>query len=176
VAKKLNEEGLWTFALKSLGQRAQTTGELRTKLRLRAEESVDVEATLAKLKEYGMLDDRRFAETFATSRVENQGFGKARILRDLRQRRVAPALAEKTIETVFTGRDEIALIEDFVRRKYRSASRENLFQEDKDLASAFRRLRMAGFASGNIIRVLKRFAREPELLDGLADAEDEPNV
>ena len=177
MVKKLNEEALWTFALKSLGQRAQTLGELRTKLRLRAEESVDVEATLSKLKEYGMLDDRRFAETFATSRIENQGFGKARVLRDLRQRRVAPALAEKTIENVFSGRDEIALIEEYIRRKYRSAPRQNLFQEDKDLASAFRRLRLAGFSSGNVIRVLKRFARDPDLLDGLAETEDDvPNA
>jgi regulatory protein len=172
VLKKLDASKLWDYALKSAGQRAQTLGEMRTKLRRRAERVEDVEATLAKMQEYKLLDDGRFAETFATSRLENQGFGKARALRDLRQRRVAPALAEKAVERVYAESDEIALIEEYVRRKYRSASRETLFQEDKDLASAFRRLRLAGFSSGKIVAVLKRFAKNPDLLDGLVEGDD----
>jgi regulatory protein len=169
VLKKLDAGRLWDYALKSAGHRAQTTGEIRTKLRARAANPDDVEVTLAKMKEYGLLDDGRFAETFATARLENQGFGKARALRDLRQRRVAPALAEKAVERAYAESDEIALIEDYVRRKYRSAERETLFQEDKDLASAFRRLRLAGFSSGKIVTVLKRFAKNPDLLDGLEE-------
>jgi SOS response regulatory protein OraA/RecX len=70
--------------------------------------------------------------------------------------------------------NEEALIEEFVRRKYRLASRENLFQEDKDLASAYRRLVRAGFRTGDILRVLKRFARDPELLDNFEPPPAEP--
>ena len=172
VLKKLDAARLWDYALKSVGYRAQTASELRAKLYRRAERPEDVDATLAKLKEYGMLDDSRFAVTFATSRLENRGFGKARALRDLRQRRVAPALAEKAVAQVYAESDEIALIEDYIRKKYRSASRETLFREDKDLASAFRRLRLAGFGPGRIVQVLKRFANNPDLLDGL----DEPEI
>ncbi|MCU1262643.1 MAG: regulatory protein RecX [Bryobacterales bacterium] len=171
MLKKLDADRLWDYALKAVGQRAQTIGELRTKLRARAADPADIENTLAKLKEYGMLDDRRFAENFAAARLENQGFGKARALRDLRQRRVAPAVAEKAVERAYAESDEIALIEEYVRRKYRSTPRETLFQEDKDLASAFRRLRLAGFSSGKIVQVLKRFAKNPDLLDGLTETE-----
>jgi regulatory protein len=176
VLKKLDTSKLWDYALKSVGQRAQTAGEIRAKLRARAERAEDVDTTLAKLKEYGMLDDKRFAETFAASRLENQGFGQARALRDLRQRRVAPELAEKAVAQVYAESDEIALIEDYVRRKYRSAARETLFQEDKALASAFRRLRLAGFSSGKIVLVLKRFAKNPDLLDGWTDLDADPFV
>jgi hypothetical protein len=63
----------------------------------------------------------------------------------------------------------VALIEAFLRRKYRSVTLDVFLAEPKNLASAYRRLRLAGFASGNSLRVLKRFAREPELLDGLED-------
>ena len=52
-----------------------------------------------------------------------------------------------------------------MRRHYRSASRDNLFKGEKELASAYRKLLRAGFSSGNIVRVLKRFARDPDLLD-----------
>lgn len=169
VIKKLDAAKLWDYALKSMGSRAQTSGEIRSKLRLRAERAEDIETTLAKLKEYGMLNDQRFAETFATSRLENRGFGKTRALRDLQQRRVAPGLAAKAVEQVYAETDEVALIEEYIRKKYRSAERETLFQEAKDLASAFRRLRLAGFNSGKIVQVLKRFAKDPELLDGLAE-------
>ncbi len=169
VIKKLDAAKLWDYALKSMGSRAQTSGEIRAKLRLRAERAEDVETTLAKLKEYGMLNDARFAEMFATSRLENRGFGKTRALRDLQQRRVAPGLAAKAVEQVYAETDEVALIEEYIRKKYRSAERETLFQEAKDLASAFRRLRLAGFNSGKIVQVLKRFAKDPELLDGLAE-------
>lgn len=158
--------------MKSAGARAQSTGEMRAKLLRRAERASDVDSTIAKLKEYGFLDDRRYAESFASARLENDGFGKQRALRDLAQRRIAPAVAAIAVEEAYTGRDEIALIEAFIRRRYRNADREKLFQQDKELASAFRRLRVAGFQTGNIIRVLKQFASNPEMLDG-ADLADE---
>jgi regulatory protein len=173
VLKKLDANKLWDYALKSVGSRAQSAGEIRGKLRGRAERAEDVDTTLAKLKEYGLLDDARFAEAFAAARLENRGFGKDRALRDLRQRRVAPTLAEKAVAQVYAETDEIALIENYVHRKYRGAARESLFREEKDLASAFRRLRLAGFSSGKIVQVLKRFAKNPDLLDGWIDSETE---
>ena len=172
MVKKLDKEKLWSYALRSMGNRAQTTSEIRAKLKLRALEPADVEEALGKLKDYGMLDDRRFAETFAQSKLENHGFGKGRALRDLQVRRVAPALAEQTVQKLYAERDELQLIEAYIRRKYRTAAREDLFQEEKDMASAFRRLRLAGFSSGNVVTVLKRFAAKPELLDGFEETED----
>ena len=82
---------------------------------------------------------------------------------DLRRRRVAPALAQTVVDKTYKNVDEAALIEEFIRRKYRDAPREDLFRDDKQLASAYRRLLRAGFGSGNIIRALKRFAANPEL-------------
>jgi regulatory protein len=170
--KPIDREGLWTYALKVLGGRAYSTGELREKLRRRAEHAEDVDDVLSRLKDLGYLDDRRFAEGFAASRLSNDKFGRSRVIQDLRQRRVAPPLAEKTVQEVYKDVNEEALIEDWVRRKYRLASREDLFQEDKDLASAFRRLLRAGFRSGQIIGVLKRFAKDPGLLDSFEPPEE----
>jgi regulatory protein len=170
--KLLDLAELWDYALKSAGAKAQSTGQMRTRLRQRALHAEDVEATLEKLKEYGFLNDRRYAESFASARLENDGFGRQRALRDLAQRKVSPAIAESAVEQTYTGTDEISLIEAFIRRRYRNADREKLFQQDKDLASAFRRLRMAGFQSGNIVKVLKQFAADPDKLDGVDLAEE----
>jgi SOS response regulatory protein OraA/RecX len=80
---------------------------------------------------------------------------------------VAPALAEQTVKRVFAEVDEKDLIEEWIRKKYRMAEREGLFQDQKDLAAAYRRLLHAGFRSSDILRVLKRFAAKPDLLDGV---------
>ncbi len=47
--------------------------------------------------------------------------------------------------------------------------RKTLFQQDKDLASTYRRLVRAGFKSSVVVSVLKRFAKNPELLDGIEE-------
>ena len=91
--KKLDADGLWGYSLKLLGGRALSTGEVRQKLISRAENEADVELTISKLRDYGYLNDTRFAESFATWRRDNEGFGRMRVLRDLRQRRVAPNVA-----------------------------------------------------------------------------------
>lgn len=165
--KLLDLPKLWDYALKSAGARAQSAGQMRTKLRQRAAVAGDVEETLDKLKEYGFLNDERFAENFASARLENDGFGRQRALRDLAQRRVDPSTAAGAVENIYKEKDETALIEAFIRRRYRNADREKLFQEDKDLASAFRRLRVAGFQSGDIVKVLKQFAANPDKLDAV---------
>ncbi len=169
----LNADALWSYALKALAARAHSSGELREKLRRRAARAGDVDDVLARLKQDGYLDDRRFAESFAAARLANERFGRARVLRDLRQRRVAPALAEKTVREVYTDVDEPRLIEEWIRRKYRLAGRETLFQEEKDLASAYRRLVRAGFRSGEILRALKQFAKNPDLLDSFEPPQEE---
>jgi len=161
----LNAEKLWEYALRVLAGRAASTGEIREKLRRRAERIGDVDDILARLKDYGYLNDRRFAESFAAARLSNEKFGSTRVLLDLRRRRVAPALAETTVRQVYQDVDEQALIEDWIRRKYRLADRDALFQTDKDLANAYARLLRAGFRSGQIVTTLKKFAKNPDLLD-----------
>jgi hypothetical protein len=68
--------------------------------------------------------------------------------------------------------DEEALVEEFIRRKFRTAVREGLFGADKDMAAAYRRLLRAGFQSATALRVLKRFARNPDLLDSFEPPEE----
>ncbi len=170
--RRLNADALWEYALKSLGARAHSIGELREKLRRRAARAGDIEGVLAKLKDVGYLDDKRYAESFASARLSNERLGRMRVTRELRARRVAPALAERIVEKVYQGVDEQKLIEEWIRRKYRMAPREGLFQERKDLAAAYRRLARAGFRTGAIITALKRFAKDPELLDGFEPPEE----
>jgi len=170
----LDSAGLWAYALKALSARAHSTGELREKLARRAGIAGDVEDILARLKDHGYLNDWRYAESFAAARLANEKLGGSRVERDLRKRRVAPKLAADTVREVYRDVDEAALIEEWIRRKFRLAPRDGLFEEDKDFANAYRRLLHAGFRSGDILRTLRRFARNPELLDDFEPPEEAP--
>ena len=156
-AKKLDAESLWEYALKALGQRAHSAGELRQKLARRAASPADVQNAMAKLQEYGLTDDDKFSEAFASTRLQNQGFGKFRILRDLRSKRVAPAIANTAIAKTFAGTDEHELVQRFLDRKFRGKNLSEFLKEPKNLASAYRRLRTAGFSSSGSLAVLRRY-------------------
>ena len=171
--RQLSADELFSFSVKKLSGRAATVEEIRTSLLARALEPSDVEGVLARLRDCGYLNDARFAESFTSARLENEGLGKSRVLRDLRHRRVSQDLAQRTVSRIYADKDEPLLIEQYIRRKYRSADRGGLFQSAKELASAYGRLLRAGFTPGNSIRVLKSFAANPDLLDQLEDAPTE---
>jgi regulatory protein len=169
--KRLDQNGLMAYAARALSARALTISELREKLKRRAAEATDVDEVLARLKESGYLNDQRFAESYASWRRDDGGLGKTRVLRDLLARRVAPEVARKAAEKAYQGADEIAMIEQFLARKYRGKDLAALLKEEKHLASAYRKLRTSGFSTSNSVRVLKRYAAQAELLE---EADNEP--
>ena len=163
--KTLDLEGLMNYSARALSARALSLNELRTRLKQRAARQEDVAEAISRLKSAGFIDDRRFADLFANSRRENQGLGKAKVVRDLMARRVAPEVALKAADRAYAGSDELEMIEHFLERKYRGKNLGELLKEEKHLASAYRKLRAAGFSSGNSIRVLKRHAAEADRLE-----------
>jgi len=170
--RRLEAEALLDYALRALAGRAHSRSELREKLRRRAERSEDVDAVLLRLKEYGYLDDRRFAAEYASRRLDSQGFGRARVLRDLQQKKITRGVAEQAVREAFRDTNETELAENFLRRKFRNVLLRDFLAEPRNLASAFRKLRLAGFSSGTVLHVLKNYAREPELLDSLETPEE----
>jgi len=169
--KKLDATALWEYALKLTAARAMSAGDIRSRLRRRAEKEEDVETVLDKLREYGAVNDRKYAEAYAAARKDNQGFGRLRVLRDLGQHRVSRRTAETAVAQVFAGSDEVAMIQQFLERKYRGRSLPEILAEPKGMAAAYRRLRLAGFSTGNCVRVLKRYSEQADQLESL---ENEP--
>ena len=163
----MSAEALWDFAIKALAGRAYSTGELRSKLIGRAERSADAEQTIARLRDYGYLNDSRFAENYAGAKLENQGLGRSRVLRELRERKVSAEVAKSTVDRVYAKVDEMELIVSFLRRKVKTkAPLAEALEDPKILASAYRKLLRAGFSSSNAIGALKRIAKRQDLLDG----------
>lgn len=83
-------------AVASLAARSQSRAELERKLQMRGYLSDTVELVLYKLEKERLIDDSAFAREWVAARALRQ-LGKARILQELRQKGVAPAIAEAAV-------------------------------------------------------------------------------
>jgi hypothetical protein len=108
------------------------------------------------------------------NRVENEGFGRARVLNDLRARRVPPSLAARAVEQAMGDKTEAEQIEAFIERRMASLSIPGFLDDERKLAASYRKLRRAGFSSGPVLSALKRRASRPEMLDD-APLDEEPS-
>lgn len=107
-----------------------------------------------------MADDEKFSEAFASSRLQNDGFGQARVLRDLRAKRVSRSVAEKAVTKTFEKTEESELALQFLLRKYRNKDLSAVLKDEKQFASAYRKLRVGGFSSAASLSLLKRYAKD----------------
>jgi SOS response regulatory protein OraA/RecX len=57
---------------------------------------------IARLREYGYLDDERFAFSYASSKVKQRPIGRRRLQRDLKLKQVDNAVADEALELVYT--------------------------------------------------------------------------
>ncbi|MGH9903394.1 MAG: regulatory protein RecX, partial [Pyrinomonadaceae bacterium] len=94
-------------AVKLLAAKPRSVAELRERL-LEKEWATEeaVEAALAKLREYGYLDDERFAVGFASSRVRQKPVGRQRLARDLQMKKVPRGTADEALDVVFAETPE----------------------------------------------------------------------
>lgn len=166
--RRLTREELLSYATGLLSSRALSTSELRTRLVRRAADSTDTDQVLAKLSDLGFLDDKRFAENFAGVRRDSGSFGSQRVLRDLRQKRVAAPLAQAAVTEAYADTDEVEMVREWLRRKLRGKPLQEHLADQRNLASAYRRLRYAGFSAAASMKGLREFS---SLADEL---EDEP--
>jgi regulatory protein len=162
---KLASEALFEYAVRYLGLQACSTETLRSKLRLRAASVGDIDLIIARLKDIGYLNDSRFAESYASNRVQNEGFGRMRVLSDLRAKRIPQKLADKAVEQAFEEKSEPEMIDSFIERRMTSLISKGKVEDERELARAYRRLRRAGFSSAGVLSALRRLAAKPELID-----------
>lgn len=168
---KLNLEALRNYALRALSLRGLSVSELRRKLQMRAETPGDVDAVLESLQSYGFVDDRRLSEGIASARAQSGTIGSQRVLRDLLKKRVSRGVAQEAVSRAFENVDEPALIRSYLERKMRGKNLGEYLKEPKNLASLYRKLRVAGFSSPSSIRVLKGYSSQAEELEGLESGE-----
>ncbi len=156
---RLAREALESYAHKALAARPMSEGQMRTKLLAKAENPADVDPLLAKLREYGALNDQAFAAQFGALRKQNRSFGAQRVRQELRHRQIDPGLAQETVARLFAAEDERVLIDRFLARKFRGKNLAEWLADPKHFASAFRRLRTAGYSAAHSLAALQHHSK-----------------
>ena len=145
-------------AVKLLAAKPRSVEELRERLLEKqwADEAA-VEYALSKLKEYGYLDDERFAFGFASYRVRQKPVGRQRLARDLQTKKVSKETADAALELVYQETPEEELIARAIEKRIRLRGRPATRQETKSLYDHLLRL---GFSYDLIIRKVRESAAE----------------
>lgn len=170
----LNEAALYEYATNALGRRMRTVAELTRLMRNRVERGesgqAKIDAVIARLKEYGFLNDADYAANYAKLRQENARLGKRRVRQDLAVKGVHPEIISSTLDSAYEGVNE----EDLARR-HLERKRVKKPANEKEAARVMRMLVRAGFSTGVIYSILKKWDIEENTLAGLESVEDDQN-
>ncbi len=88
-------------AYRYLTYRPRSRFELTTKLQEKDFDGAVVEAVLADMKRLGYINDRQFAEQWASGRVRLRGFGRRRIEQELRTKGIDRDVIAEALGLVF---------------------------------------------------------------------------
>jgi regulatory protein len=113
-------EAAYRAAVRAQTRRPHARADLRRRLMKKQHPGVAVDAALERLAAQDLLDDRRFAEHFAATRVQ-QGRGAMRLLHDLRRQGVDQRIAEAAVTASLAaeGIDEAAALRQVAERRAR---------------------------------------------------------
>jgi regulatory protein len=131
-------------AAKLLAAKPRSESELRERLLQGryATKSV-VDQVIARLREYGYIDDQQFAVSFASHKVRQKPTGRRRLQRDLMMKKVDRAVADEALDKVFAETPEAELIDLAIEKRIRLRGRPQTRNESKSL---FDHLLRQGFA------------------------------
>jgi regulatory protein len=140
-------------AVKLLAAKPRSVEELRERLLEKQwTDEAAADYALAKLKEYGYLDDERFAFGFASYRVRQKPVGRQRLARDLQTKKVSKETADAALELVYRETPEEELVARAIEKRVRLRGRPTTRQETKSLYDHLQRL---GFSYDLIIRKVR---------------------
>lgn len=166
------ESAVLERALRLLNVRGRSVGELRRRLMERGDVSEEMaERVLAKLTDWGFLDDGRFAEQFGESHALYRKQGRARIERDLRNLSVPEAVIQEALDSVYERVDEGELIDELVEKHVRLKGAPSHQAEVKKLSEQLQR---KGFGWDQVAPKLKTLsddAKRQESAERAAQAE-----
>ena len=169
----LTEAALYEYAVNALGRRMRTVAELTRLMRQRVEPGENgqarISAVIARLKERGYLNDADYAANYARLRQENASFGKRRVRQDLALKGVKADVIASTLDAAYEDVNEEALARRHLERKGVKQP-----TNQKEAARVMRMLIRAGFSTGVIYSILKKWNISEDALAGLESSTDEP--
>jgi regulatory protein len=135
-----------------LARRPYSIAELRRALERKFPENPAVPEAIARLRELGYLDDRKFAAQYASSLARNKSFGRYRVRRELKAKLVNYKFIEPALEQAYEETDERKLLHRVLEKKVRAL---RLPVSPARLNSLCQSLLRRGFRADDIMKVIR---------------------
>jgi regulatory protein len=115
----MNRPTAYNYALNLLGARPYSSHALRKKMVQKEYSPSEADATIARLMDNGLLNDARYAEQYARSKILSAGASKRRVQQELYRKGIKGELASNAIDTVIEDEeiDTAAVVERVARKK-----------------------------------------------------------
>ena len=127
-----------------LAAKPRSAEELRERLlEGRGATKAAVEAVIERLLEYGYLDDAKFAQSFASLRVQQRPIGRQRLQCDLWLKKIDKKTTDAALDLVFEATPEADLIDRAIAKRVRLRGKPKTRADAKKL---FDHLLRQGFA------------------------------
>ncbi len=141
----------YSVALGMLARRPYSIAELRRALERKFSPGAAVSEAIIRLRSQRYLDDRKFAEHYASSLARNRAFGRYRIRRELKAKLVNYSFIEEALARAFEDTDERESLERVIDKKLRTVKFPVTVRKLDSLCRSLLRL---GFASGDIMKAV----------------------
>lgn len=92
-----------------------------------------VDAAIERLREYGYLDDAKFAQSYASLRLRERPIGRRRLQRDLWLKKVDRQTVETALNEVYESTPEDNLIDRAIAKRIRLRGKPKTREEAKKL-------------------------------------------
>jgi regulatory protein len=127
-------ERVFQRAAKLLAAKQRSVEELRERLlTTRGATKANVDEVIARLREYGYLDDGKFAQSYASLRLRERPIGRRRLERDLSLKKVDKQTASTALDEVFAATPEEDLIERAIAKRIRLRGKPKSREDAKKL-------------------------------------------
>lgn len=147
-------------AVKLLAAKPRSIGELRERLLEKTWTNAEiVDRVIAKLEEYGYLDDQKYAADLALSKLRQKPQGKRRLQQAMSQKKLDRETLEGAIQSAFEKMPESDLIDQAIEKRLRLKGRPETRDDTKKFYDYLLR---QGFGFDLIRDKMTAVARLPE--------------
>jgi regulatory protein len=145
-------------AVKLLAAKPRSVAELRERLlEGKNTDEATVETVIARLREYGYLNDERLAFGYASYKVKQKPVGRRRLERDLKLKKIESKVADEALELVYAETSEEQLIDQAIAKRLRVRGRP---QNRAQAKSLFDHLLRQGFPFELVSEKVRSLATE----------------
>lgn len=158
--KILNEQRIFDIkqtAINYASYKPRTTYQVRKKLKEKNFNPSEIKIAIDFLKEFNLLDDKKFAQTFIKDYLQRKPCGKNKLRQELYKRGIQKDLIEESIDKFFPDNKTTDLAIKAAKKKMRSISYKPIDKQKKSLISFLQR---QGFQWEIIKEIVKSYFDE----------------